>query len=267
MTPLNSRILDYLKSIIGRIEEYNNKVQTIEYTADTKLEDYRRTIFKYKSTLLFGKLENSYYVYEEIVYLSQGLSDTIGNGDNLGLIMTLLLETRGGSRDLKIYNNNIGLYDNILPNISYSAYRDIINGVKDKSISDAIRICLYYNLLKIEKDEILLFNSLQNLYNLTYIFYDYTCKTVVNDVFVSTLIKLYMENKLQTMSLEEYENRLNQWYKTVEDEARKMIEDNENLEDNVSIKSNSKIKTKRRFINKISKNIRRNNKTKKIKTK
>jgi len=273
LVPLNMETEDYLKNIIGRIEKYNEIVQIIEYTSTTKLEDYRRAIFRYKSTLLFGQLEQSYYVYEEIVYLSQGLLeplDIIGNNRKLGLIMASLTNIRGGSRSLKLYNNNIGLYDKILPNISYSEYKNIINENKDKSISVAIRLCLYYNLLKVEKDELKLFNALQNLYNLTYIFYDYTSKTVINDDFVSILIGLYMENKLQKMSVEEYEERLKEWYNTVRDPEtdpfKGFIEDeNKSIEDTTTKKKG--IKTKRININKIYKNIQRNNKTKKIKAK
>ena len=216
---LNDNIKDYLKNIIGKIEKYNEIVQTIEYTSTTKLEDYRRAIFRYKSCFLFGQLEQSYYVYEEIVYLSQGLLEPLDNTmKKFGDIINSITNYKGGNNEIKIYNNDIKLYNINFNTISYSEYKDIINKVRDeKGTSDTLTLCLYYNIFKIEKDELKLSNILQNLYSFIYIFYNYTAKTILNDDFISILISLYMENKLQKMSVEEYEERLKEWYKIVRD--------------------------------------------------
>jgi hypothetical protein len=216
---LNNKIKDYLKKIIERIEKYNEIVQTIEYTSTTKLEDYRRAIFRYKSCFLFGQLDQSYYVYEEVVYLSQGLLEPLDNTMiKFGDIINSVTNYKGARNEIKIYNNDIKLYNINFNTISYSEYEDIINKVEyENGTSDALTLCLYYNIFKIEKDELKLCNILQNLYSFIYIFYNYTAKTILNDDFISILISLYMENKLQKMSVDDYEERLKEWYKTVRD--------------------------------------------------
>jgi hypothetical protein len=293
---LNDEIKSVLTEIKNTIEDANKQVDTINFKDFSDMNKYRKYILKYKSFFMFGKLNEEYILYtnnttrlfpgslskDDYIYkMNKKIDDYIFS----------LIKFTGGSKFTKVldtyFKNLIAPLDDLNDYNKYSKLVDTY--IENDENSKGVQLCIYYNLLKFNKDKFILFNEIEVLYNYLILFYDYVGKVIVDDKFMTSIIKLYKENKLQNMSYEEFENLVKEWYKTIRDpnddpflgfiddkddendvnrnEPNNINKANDNSNNHNKYQNRAQTKTrKRKFsIVQISKSTKYKNNTKKIK--
>lgn len=221
---LNDKIKTLLFEMKHSIEQANESISKLDYRVYSDLNEYRRDILKYKSFFLFGKINEEYILYtNNTTKLFPGSSfknDIIyKTNKKIDDYIFSLINFSGGSK----FKKELGTYfkDLIYPLTDlndYVKYSKLVDSyIENDENSKAIQLCIYYNFLKMEKNNIVLFNEIEILYNYLTLFYDYIGKVVVDDNFMTTIIKMYKENRLQNISYEDFEIIVKDWYKSIRD--------------------------------------------------
>jgi hypothetical protein len=219
---INTNIGLFLNNIINDIKNATTFIKTIDAKSYKDIDSYRKEIYKYQSFFVFGNLEDKYLLYQnntsrlfpglfsetDIIYTTE---KTIN--DYIFSIATF----RGGAKDntIGILVNDYfssGIYENI-DFTNYKDYRDAVNKLEDADENyDALELCLYYHLLKFEKDPVIIYNELQVLNRYFGLYLDYIGKTITNDKFVFSIIKRYKEHGLHNLKFIDFETLFRKWY-------------------------------------------------------
>lgn len=229
---INKNINNFLQEIISYIEQNNKDLEETQLESFENIEQYRRYIYEhFKCMLPFGKVNEDYYLYDSMSYISNislKNNDIIrSSGNTIGVIIQSILPMVGGAVETLIYNNEPQLYETDFKNeLEYSNY---IDELMTENVGYANKVCIYYNLLKKYDNKKTIFNYLQNIYRHLHMFQDYIGISIANDGFIKILIKLYEENKLQTMLFRDLEKIFLEWRETMEN--KKKVEEEEKKEE------------------------------------
>ncbi len=215
---INENINNFLGEIISYIEQNNRDLEATQLESFENIEKYRRYIYEhFKCMLPFGKVNEDYYLYDSMAYISNislHNKDIIrSSGNTIGEIIRSMSTMIGGAGEILIYNNEPEIYKiNFKNKIEYSNY---IDELMTENVGYANKVCIYYNLLKKYHDEKTIFNYLQNIYRHLHMFQNYIGITIANDGFIQIMIQLYEENKLQTMLFSDLEKIFLEWRATL----------------------------------------------------
>jgi hypothetical protein len=255
---IDGKINEILLDIIKHIEDANKIISKINYKKYNDLNEYRKAIIKYKTFFIFGTFNEEYILYTNNttrLFPGSDLKNDIIYKMNKKIdeYIFSLINFSGGNNfgeELKAYFNEI--ISPLKDITDYEKYSTLVDNYMEKDeISKAVQLCIYYNISKIETDPIIIYNEMEVLYTYLVLFYDYVGKTIVDDNFMTSIIKLYRENKLQDLTYSEFENMVKEWYKTVSNSDNDPFigftndkNDNNNSENNTEVKS----KTRKRKI-------------------
>lgn len=259
--PFNAKIVLYLNNIIKYIENKSYDINAIDINKNI-VEDYRKKILKYKSELLFFKNQNDEYkLYLNIFYLFPGIKDDkndliFKHKRPFNELLATLSKQYGGvyiekTKNMEeLYKTDINTYEN---------YSKKVDKLMETNSSDALKLCLYWNLKKISLSsfDISTIDDVESLYNVLFHFYDYMGITCVNDDFIQIVIRLYKTNELHKITFEEFEKLFNTWAENIN--VSKQIINNEGINNNMLIKTK-----KRKIVNNRNYNFTRKNKLKQM---
>lgn len=250
---INNKIKDLLLNIIKNIEDANTNISKINYKKYKDLNEYRKAIIKHKTFFIFGTFNQEYILYTNNttrLFPGSHLKDDIIYKMNMKIDQYIfsLINFSGGNNFTEELNTYFTEIITPLTDITdYDKYSKLVDKyMENDEFSKAVQLCIYYNLSKIEKNPIVIYNEIEVLYTYLVLFYDYVGKTIVDDNFMTKIIKLYKENKLQDISYSEFENMVKEWYKSVHNSYNETFIDftNNNSENNTEVKS----KTRKRKI-------------------
>jgi hypothetical protein len=219
---VNNKINEILLNIIKNIEDANKNISKINYRKYNDLNEYRKAIIKYKTFFIFGLFNEEYILYTNNttrLFPGNDLKNDIIYKMNKKIdeYIFSLINFSGGNNfgeELETYFNEV--ISPLKDITDYDKYSSLVDNHMEKDeISKAVQLCIYYNISKIETDPIIIYNEMEVLYTYLVLFYDYIGKTIVDDKFMTNIIKLYRENKLQDITYNEFENMVKEWYKTV----------------------------------------------------
>lgn len=275
---INNKIKDLLLNIIKNIEDANTNISKINYKKYKDLNEYRKAIIKHKTFFIFGTFNQEYILYTNNttrLFPGNDLKDDIIYKMNMKIdeYIFSLINFSGGNNFTEQLNTYFTEIISPLTDITdYDKYSKLVDKyMENDEFSKAVQLCIYYNLSKIEKNPIIIYNEIEVLYTYLVLFYDYVGKTIVDDNFMTKIIKLYKANKLQDLTYNEFENMVKEWYKSLHNSDNETFIDftNNNSKNNTENNTEIKSKTRKRKIiyvlPKLSKKYK--NTTKKIRIK